>query len=119
MKKISISLTGLALLSLAACNETPKTPAAVTPKTWEFKITNQTTKHILDSVVAAWKNDSINLSFSNIVTDSSGKIAIISGAVDLKLVGGHVSGSFKNDTLSKAPEHIILTNKPTLTLESN
>jgi hypothetical protein len=112
MKKLLTGITLSAILITLACNQSSK----FTPRSWDYVITQQTTKHNLDSLVSAWKNDSIDLKFSNIQFDSLGKLFKVEGSVYLVSMGKDVSGTFSQDSLGKKPIEIKLDNAPSVSI---
>ncbi len=99
MKKSILSISSIALLSLAACNqpEAPKAPAV--PHNWELTITPHTSMHALDSVSQAWKKDSIGFTISKLEYNDAWKLIKVKGALTCLKKGTHVSGTFGSDSL--------------------
>ncbi len=99
MNKLLTSITLALLLSIIACNESPKMTIPQGPKTWVFNITPQTSIHDIDSVTLAWKKDSIALKFTKLEFTDAGKLIKIKGAMNI-MPKGTPGGTFTSDSLS-------------------
>jgi PBP1b-binding outer membrane lipoprotein LpoB len=116
MKKRLISAIPFAVLSMLACNQPSAPAASEKPHNWVFGITPQTSIHAIDSVMMAWKKDSIALNFSKLEYDTLGKLTIVSGSVQFMAKGNLPSGKFTQDSISKKSLEIKLDDKPSVSL---
>ena len=94
MKKLFATVVIISVSITAAWAQKPSNPC--TKRSWVLNITPQTKKQYIDSVVTAWKNDSINLRFTVLEYNAKGLLEKIKGSVD---VGGSPSGTFGSDNL--------------------
>ncbi len=108
MKKL---LTGTVLFLFAITTGWSQTAA----HKWSLFITPDSKKHSLDSVVAAWKKDGIDLQFTKLEYNKTGKLIKIQGTVNYTSKGNPVSGKFESENLESY--EIKLTDKPTIHLK--
>ncbi|HTB30427.1 MAG TPA: hypothetical protein VK808_00265 [Bacteroidia bacterium] len=107
MKKLLAGSASLVLLITAACNQPAKTEKTSTLKSLDYVITSKTSKNNLDSLTAALAKDSIDLKFSKVEFDSTGRLSKIAGT--LNFIGKKMSGSFTSDSIVKKPFEIKLS----------
>jgi hypothetical protein len=96
MKKL---LTGIILIAASATSVMAQSAGTDNHRTWTLVITPATTKHTLDSVASAWRQESINLKFDKLNYSSSGKLTQVKGSVYVKMNAGPASGTFESDNL--------------------
>jgi hypothetical protein len=95
MKKILIILAIFTVSDTLVLAQTAKHAKGL--HHWVLNINPDTKKSYLDSVVSAWKKDTIDLKFSALKYDAEGKLAKFKGSVEIRRREDHASGTFDND----------------------
>ena len=97
MKKFSSFIIIVAAsISMGFAQEAKKAEAK---NTWTFAITPNTKKAAIDSVIAAWRKNSIDFRIAKLNYDATGKLTQIVGNIDIKANGSHASATFKSQDL--------------------
>jgi ABC-type glycerol-3-phosphate transport system substrate-binding protein len=98
MKKLMASLIFVVVSSTMVLAQTTKPTAKKSSlRHWVLNITPDSKKTYLDSVVAAWKKDNIDLKFSTLNYDASGKLIKFKGSVEIKVRDDKASGTFDDE----------------------
>jgi hypothetical protein len=99
MKKLLTSILILAASITTGWSQASQHSAAKAKKTWVLVITPQSTKHTLDSVIMAWEKQNVDLQFSKLKYDASGKLVEIKGFVSIKANGTFANATFGSKSL--------------------
>ena len=99
MKKLLASIRFLAGSITAGWSQTAQHTKAKATKTWVLVITPQSTKHMLDSVLMAWDKQNVDLKFSTLKYDASGKLVEVKGFVAIKANGTFADATFGSESL--------------------
>ena len=110
MKKLMTIFIFVAVSSTMVLAQTTKPVAKTHLRHWVLNITPDSKKPYLDSVVAAWKKDNIDLKFSVLNYDASGKLVKFKGSVEIKIRDDHASGTFDNEEFKSV--HLEVDNGP-------
>lgn len=116
MKKLLASIIILLVSINMIYAQTTKSASNGKLRTWAITLNPQTKKQYLDSVITAWKKDSIVLSFSKLDYNAAGKLVKVKGSVNVTSRGHHASGTFapEKDLVSLL---IKVTDGPGVTIE--
>lgn len=100
MKKLLSAITIFTLsITLGWSQSAPPAVKNAARNSWSFVITPQTTKHSLDSLKMAWAKESIDLNFTKLKYNTSGKLEQVKGSVAIKANGHYATATFNSESL--------------------
>jgi hypothetical protein len=99
MKKLMASALLVMGTITVGMSQESKSPRPVPTRTWTYVITPQSSRQTMDSLVADWKKNNIDLRFSKLEYSKSGKLEKIQGSVYIKANGSPASAKFSSDNL--------------------
>ena len=118
MKKFVVGLVLFAASTVFLAQTQKKTyPPMAATHTWVLTITPETPKVYMDSVVNAWRNDSIDLRFSRLEYNGQYKLVRVKGTVCIKTKGSQASEKFDYTNLKSCK--IMVDNSPKVSIKEN
>jgi hypothetical protein len=116
MKKLAVSTSILVLSSILIMSKPNRNfVESRGERTWVLIISPRSTQQHLDSVKTAWGKDSIDLEFSKLKYDDSGKLIKIKGTVTANIRGGNASAKFSSENLKSL--EIKVNDRPSVSVK--